>query len=111
MIVMLSNHTFWDDPERAEILDAIDMGTFYMDDFNWRFSRIYLRTASIYRPWELSEPVNTENTGYGPYIMDALTELTPSASGDILGYTVSLWHTTSSWHGPWLPGAYGTYTT
>ena len=127
-LVFLSNHPYLGDPERQEMLDAIDVGVvnnpfladptgaFSVYDYSWRYGRVYLRTANPLTPWDLSAPKNTGNAGYGPYIMDEFTDVVPSMCDggklpDFPGYDVSLWHTVSSWHGPFLPGAYGVYTT
>jgi hypothetical protein len=127
-LVFLSNHPYLGDPERQEMLDAIDVGVwnnpfladptgaFSVFDYSWRYGRVYLRTANPNAPWDLSAPMNTGNAGYGPYIIDEFTDVVPSMCDggklpDLPGYDVSLWHTVSSWHGPFLPGAYGVYTT
>jgi hypothetical protein len=121
--VMLSNHPIVDWPQRAGMVAAAAVGTknnpitdhssdgFSRFDYTWEMGHVFFRWASGGSPWSWSEPEDTGTTGYGPYIIDAFTELTTEYlyPGDI--HYAELWYTTSVWNGSNLPGAYGVYTT
>ena len=126
---MLSNHPVVDWIERDEMLEAISYGIrvdpftdspdgFSRHDFRWDEEDVFFRMAPVSTPWAWSEPVDTGKPGYVGGIIDAFTSLTSTYTQEHWINALSLWFTTSVWHGDLspqhaegLPGAYGVYTT